>query len=286
VKIPSDDEALKCGDHKRPGCPICRGFANTGEEHEKTLVFVDKCDKHFKLGLTWVEAVIHPGRVGTTHRIVTFETASRNGEPYKAMTAKFGIANKNFPHCTRELKLRPMYSYLKSIGWKTGTYWIALGIRGDEPDRLPKQKTGETPQEFRSRVKRKRIFYPLALAGWSKADVLEFWKTMPFDLGIEEREGNCKWCFKKSERKLCQNVATNPEWFKTPAELERRYSHIRIQDDTKPEPRFIFRGGRSTGELMASVPKDMIVNPEQVRACTDDGCSESCEVPFAEEEAS
>jgi hypothetical protein len=25
VKIPSDDEALKCGDHKRPGCPICRG---------------------------------------------------------------------------------------------------------------------------------------------------------------------------------------------------------------------------------------------------------------------
>ena len=34
-------------------------FANTGLEHEKTLEFVDKCDKHFGLNLVWVEAVVH-----------------------------------------------------------------------------------------------------------------------------------------------------------------------------------------------------------------------------------
>jgi hypothetical protein len=258
---------------KYPKADIQFVFANTGQEHPKTLEFTQKCDEHFKLNLVWVEAVVHPGRVGTTHRVVDFKTASRDGTPYRDTVAKFGIANKNFPHCTREMKLRPMYSYIKSIGWTEGSYKKALGIRADEPDRL--SKTAE----------KNHIFYPLAEAGVTKADVLDFWAKMPFDLGIQEREGNCLWCFKKSERKLCQNIAANPEWFKFPAELERRYAHIRMPDDSTPEPRFIFRGGRSTGELMASVPKDMVVNPEQVKACADDGCSESCEVPFEEETA-
>ena len=35
-------------------------FANTGQEHENTLKFVDQCDKAFNLNLTWVEAVVDP----------------------------------------------------------------------------------------------------------------------------------------------------------------------------------------------------------------------------------
>ncbi|BDE26073.1 hypothetical protein OCUAc20_45730 (plasmid) [Acinetobacter baumannii] len=35
-------------------------FANTGIEHEKTLEFVDKCDKYFNFNTVWLEAVIHP----------------------------------------------------------------------------------------------------------------------------------------------------------------------------------------------------------------------------------
>ncbi|MCJ7824256.1 MAG: phosphoadenosine phosphosulfate reductase family protein, partial [Anaerolineales bacterium] len=42
-------------------------FANTGLEHEKTLEFVDQCDKALGLNLTWVEAVVNPEvRSGTT----------------------------------------------------------------------------------------------------------------------------------------------------------------------------------------------------------------------------
>jgi hypothetical protein len=45
VKIPSDDEALKCGDHKRPGCPICRGDVAPAErkepDYEEIMAYLD-----------------------------------------------------------------------------------------------------------------------------------------------------------------------------------------------------------------------------------------------------
>lgn len=34
-------------------------FANTGQEHEKTLEFVDKCDKAWNLNVHWIETVVH-----------------------------------------------------------------------------------------------------------------------------------------------------------------------------------------------------------------------------------
>lgn len=33
-------------------------FANTGREHEETLIFADKVDKLFGLNLVWLEGVI------------------------------------------------------------------------------------------------------------------------------------------------------------------------------------------------------------------------------------
>lgn len=39
-------------------------FANTGQENEKTLEFVDKCDLFFGFNTVWLEAEIDP-RVGT-----------------------------------------------------------------------------------------------------------------------------------------------------------------------------------------------------------------------------
>ena len=91
-------------------------FGNTGEEDERCLRFVDRCDREFALGVVWVEAVVHHGsRKGTEHRVVTFDTASRHGEPYEAHIQKYGIPNMAFPHCTRELKYRPIHSYAASL---------------------------------------------------------------------------------------------------------------------------------------------------------------------------
>jgi 3'-phosphoadenosine 5'-phosphosulfate sulfotransferase (PAPS reductase)/FAD synthetase len=92
---------------------IIFGFANTGKEREETLVFVDRCDREWGLNLVWVEALVnHDQRKSSGHKIVSFETAARNGEPFEEVIKKYGIPNKPFPHCTRELKRNALQSYL------------------------------------------------------------------------------------------------------------------------------------------------------------------------------
>ncbi len=69
-------------------------FANTGREHEETLIFfADKVDKAF-LVLTlsgWKGLPVARHGVGMRHRVVSFETASRNGEPFEQFISVEGI---------------------------------------------------------------------------------------------------------------------------------------------------------------------------------------------------
>lgn len=66
--------------HHRDDYDMIFVFANTGQENEETLEFVQKCADHFGFPVVWVEAVVHHGkRKASTHRIVDFETASRDG---------------------------------------------------------------------------------------------------------------------------------------------------------------------------------------------------------------
>lgn len=236
------------------------GFANTGCEHEKTLWFVDRCDKEWGLGVVWLEAVTHHGeRIGCTHKVVSFETASRNGEPFEDMIRKYGIPNKAYPHCTRELKANPMLSYAKSIGWETGTFKFAVGIRADEPKRL---------SNIANRT------YPLAhLFPTTKREVLEWWSKQAFDLGLPEHQGNCRFCWKKSLRKHGLLARESPEVFQFPARMEKLYGIYGYNEDGKP--RVFFRGNLSTENLIeaCSAPLDNL--PDAVGAT----CSESCE-PF------
>ena len=52
-------------------------FANTGQEHEKTLEFINKCDANYGFNTVWIEAVTHPGkRKASTAKVVDFETAA------------------------------------------------------------------------------------------------------------------------------------------------------------------------------------------------------------------
>lgn len=123
-------------------------FANTGAEHPDTLRFVNDVDKHLGLDLVWVEAVVHPERKACTHKVVTFATASRCGEPFGQVCAKYGLPNQSFKLCTRELKLNPMNSYHSSIGWAKKSYVTAIGIRADETRRVapqPMHRTLSTP---------------------------------------------------------------------------------------------------------------------------------------------
>src|SRR5690606_4528096 len=112
---------------------------NTGKEDERTLEFVNNCDKYFGFNTVWLEAVIDPIRGNrTTHKIVDFKTACRDNSIFESMIEKYGIPNKSYPHCNRELKLQVMDSYLLSLGIKPKEIPTALGIRMDEPKRISK----------------------------------------------------------------------------------------------------------------------------------------------------
>ena len=171
-------------------------FANTGKELEETLVFVDKCDKEFGLNLAWLEAVINPEMgIGCGYKFVDLITANRTGLPFDEMVKKFGIPNIDFPHCTRELKERPMGKWAKEI--VGGDYVWAIGLRADERRR---QKNGTDK------------IYPL-IATWPTNErmVRDFWSRMPFDLGLKDYEGNCDLCWKKSLAKRMTIIAENPK---------------------------------------------------------------------------
>ena len=72
-------------------------FSNTGQENEETLEFVKNCDDKFGFNTVWVEAEVNPSKgKGTTHRIVNFDTASRDGRPFEDVIRKYGIPNQTW----------------------------------------------------------------------------------------------------------------------------------------------------------------------------------------------
>lgn len=252
---------------KRASHDIVVVFANTGQEHERSLEFVDQCDRVFGFGTVWVECVVNPEHgQGTTHKVVTFATASRDGAPFEAMIRKYGIPNRSYPHCTRELKQAPMYSFIREYGWQPGTYKVAVGIRADEIDRMT-----TNPE----------LIYPLISAGINKSDVITWWSRQPFDLQIAEHQGNCVWCWKKSLRKHLTLAKESPAIFDFPARMEREYAHAGAGEG----PRVFFRNHRTAAQIVAMAQQPFAEFQERVQLSlladeldVSNGCTESCVV--------
>lgn len=263
-------------------------FANTGQEHPKTIEFLKKCDEHFGMNLVCLEAVTDPQNgKGQQARVVPIDQLSMNGEPFEAVIRKHGIPNVENPNCSRDMKERPIRAYMRSLGYKKGSYKVAIGFRADEPKRLNWKK-----------AKEEHLIYPLADT-WqvTRYDVNKFWSMQPFDLEIKSYEGNCKTCWKKSRRKLLTIAIENPDWFDFFQQMELEYENYipktrQHNPDIIPPFRF-FRGNTSVADIFeeAALPFDpaldeskemnrdkmmMLWNEE---LDTNDGCTESCE-PF------
>jgi len=256
-------------------------FANTGQENEETLEFIDKCDKEFNMNLIWVEAVVNKefGK-GVTHKIVNFETASRNGDCFEEIIKKYGMPNIARPHCTKHLKLSPIKSYLKSIKWKN--YWTAIGIRADEFDRINPNRIKE------------KIYYPLVEdISMTKPMINFWWDKQNFRLNLKGYQGNCKWCYKKSTNKLLTICIENPEYFDFPKKMEKKYKDYtppgsKLKDQWKPYT--FFRNKRSVNDLfqLSKLPFKKAENDADIYSWqysifdenldTTNGCEESCEV--------
>ena len=238
-------------------------FANTGLEHPKTLEFIHNCDTHFGFNTVWLEAVVHDGRVASTHKVIDYATAARQGEPFEEVIKKYGIPNMAFPYCTRELKINPMNSYLRSIGYDYKTIPTAIGIREDEKRRVSK-KAGVN-----------NIEYPL-IDVWptDKDTILDWWADQAFDLGIDEFEGNCQGCYKKSIKKHFMQIARDPSIYDFHYRMEQQYrSHGPQVGD-----RVFFRKNIDTRGLFKLYEETKDAPMRIANASEDAGCSESCEV--------
>lgn len=190
-------------------------FSNTGKEEEETLIFVDKCDKylqeHFNKEIIWIEYDANPE---IWFNVVDFGTASRKGEPFASLILKRKYTpNRVARFCTQDLKIRPMKKFCQQVlGWK---HWINMvGIRYDEPRRWSKSKS----------VTRSEVFdVEHILVGWKivKPFILDYFKKMPFDLQLEEHEGNCDVCFLKGKKKKQAIARKNPEKFDWWIDMEK-----------------------------------------------------------------
>jgi hypothetical protein len=228
-------------------------FANTGFENEATLQFVHDCDTQFNFNTIWLEGVtVYEPGVGMNHKVVTFETAARKGEPFEDMVKKYGVTNVQAPQCTRNLKRYPIESYLRSIDWKIRDYDLAIGIRTDEQRRVKDDKT-------------RNVVYPLV------------------DWFPVEHQGNCKTCWKKSFNKLERIYHETPEHFDFFQRLEETYGNIgaEFQKYDDALPRVFFRGRTSVTQFIEIAKKnkdEMKRLPTQLDLYEDGGCSESCEL--------
>lgn len=170
-------------------------FANTGKEDEATLRFVQACSERWEVPIVWAEYQ----REAPKFKRVTFETASRAGEPFaELIAAKSYLPNPVARFCSEELKGKAIERLLGPGDWET-----MVGVRADEPRRVPK-------------LRARGLLLPLVSAGVTQADVQAFWRAQPFDLELEFRNGvtalgNCDLCFMKGPQQIAGLVKDKPE---------------------------------------------------------------------------
>ncbi len=235
-------------------------FANTGLEAEETLEFVRDCGSNWNVPITWVE--YRNDEMGFA--VVDFDTASRNGEPFKAIIDKRQyLPNPVTRFCTSELKIRVMYKYLRDAGMVADGLDMAVGIRADEPRRVAKMRNGKNSES--SHITN---ILPLADAGVGVQDVGAFWDAQPFTLNLPSRNGrttagNCELCFLKPAAQILSLIREKPSraiWW-AEAEAEARAS--------KPSGA-VFRSDRPSYAKMlayAQSQTDMFDENEEGAAC-------------------
>lgn len=188
-------------------------FQNTGKEMPATLDFINECDKRWGLNIVWLEY-----RYGNNFEVVDYETASRDGRPFKELIEHKNhfLPNTMMRYCTDQLKIQTLRRYLKkSLGVQEWSSYI--GIRYDEPRRW--NKTKFMPKYV-------DIEHPLVKWKVTKEDVLNWWSKQDFDLMLNEPYGNCDCCFLKGKGKLAIIAKERPDLFKWWEEVEGKSMNL------------------------------------------------------------
>ena len=177
-------------------------FANTGRERPETLHFVRDCAAAWAVDITWVE---YDWDAPHRTRVVDYDTASRDGEPFAALVERKGfVPNPTMRFCTSFLKRDRIDAWARH--WRGWRRWRSVvGLRADEPRRVARMRAMNCGARAGGRA-----VLPLAEAGVAERAVLAWWAAQPFDLAIPGYAGNCDLCFLKGRGKLLRLVRDDP----------------------------------------------------------------------------
>ena len=236
---------LKAFDGKLPE-DIFVVFANTGKEAPETLDFVNDISNKWDVDIKWLELSIHQERPIWRTKEVTYETASKNGEPFDMLIEKRSfLPNSVMRFCTSELKINVMKRFMLSLGYKD--WFNVVGLRYDEPRRVANIRN-QTNNKWTS-------IAPMYDAKHTIKDVIDFWKKQNFDLGLNSYggkapAGNCDLCFLKGMDTTIKILKERPElanWWiekenQTNATFRKdRPSYINLLDISKqPQAKDLF----------------------------------------------
>ncbi|MCY4260044.1 MAG: hypothetical protein OXC91_07245 [Rhodobacteraceae bacterium] len=261
-------------------------FCNTGKEVEQTYQFVKDFEENTGCLVTWLEYDRDDTRKGglkdpkVLHKVVGFETASRNGEPFEKMIrGKNYVPNVAHRICTAELKVDVCRRWVKrDLG--VDSHRDIIGFRWDEPKRwnesIAKARgtskydagvdlldpneppDGEEPlgkPPCSGRIKD----YPLVLAQVTKRMVEDFWKPVPWGLRMNSDYGNCDLCFLKGREKVVNIIREKPEladwWINAENIVKNR--DIKKRDNKSKSMAFSERWSYENLKLIATTGLDL-----------------------------
>ena len=216
-------------------------FANTGKEMPETLDFVHEVEKMWDVDIHWLELEISDTPPIWRTKRVTYETASRKGEPFDELI----IRKQMLPTvvrrlCTVELKINRINQHAMSLGFKE--WYSALGLRYDEPKRV---------RDSTAQLYRHINICPLYDAKVTNEDVLDFWERSNFDLNLPVVDGrtvagNCDLCFLKGMGTTLKLLHERPDladwWIEKEVIMERTFrinrpGYIELVDLSKEPPK-------------------------------------------------
>ncbi|RMO92986.1 hypothetical protein ALQ33_01765 [Pseudomonas syringae pv. philadelphi] len=241
-------------------------FANTGKEHPATLDFVNECSRRWQVPIVWLE--YRDDYRGFA--IVTYETASRDGEPFEALIRRRSyLPNPVTRFCTIDLKIRVIHKYLRMVGCSTEETPVDMmtGIRADEPRRVAKIRQRKTTTES----KHATMVMPLADAGVGVQQIGEFWEAQPFDLELptingRTLEGNCDLCLLKGAKQVYSIIASD----RSKADWWARMERTATQSSTATTDGALFRFDRPSYQQMfdySDTQFDMFADHDEAIAC-------------------
>lgn len=210
-------------------------FANTGKEAPETLDFVHEIEQKWGVKIYWLELYFGEERPVYRTKIVDYETASRNGEPFEALLDRRKyLPNPVTRFCTSELKIKVMSRFMRKLqGYKN--WYNVIGLRYDEPRRV-----ASALKQYEAWTN----ITPMNDAKHTVEDVSEFWRKQNFDLKLTNANGktpagNCDLCFLKGMDTTISILKERPEMADWWIKQEQKFGEHEGATFRKDRPNYI-----------------------------------------------